>query len=332
MNWLFRRHFWILHLVFLSIIAAVSAKTFTTLAGYWLSKSIPEKPSSKLFENREQEVLPKNFTLANERNVFAARREHISLADLEDENAVEPGRWQDALPTSLPLKLISTMVFFDPFDSRAVIQNISAGTALVFSIGECEEYQKSYNPRSMETVLPQQDWEPERHCNDIGGMATLKRIEEFRVYIFNERDRKYEYISLLANDKGPIRDYASADFEVIEGEGVKKVGPTSYEINQGEFDKALSNVARLMTEARAVPEMDEAGNSVGFKIIYLKEGSLFEKIGIEKMDVLTRINGYEMNSPEKALQLFSKLRTASQFTIDLKRGDRSVTLDYSVVR
>jgi general secretion pathway protein C len=163
-------------------------------------------------------------------------------------------------------------------------------------------------------------------------MATLKRIEEFRVYIFNERDRKYEYISLLANDKGPIREYASADFEVIEGEGVRKVGPTSYEINQGEFDKALSNVARLMTEARAVPEMDESGNSVGFKIVYLKEGSLFEKIGIEKMDVLTRINGYEMNSPEKALQLFSKLRTASQFTIDLKRGDRSVTLDYSVVR
>lgn len=122
------------------------------------------------------------------------------------------------------------------------------------------------------------------------------------------------------------------EFAPTEGGGVRKVGPTSYEIEQGEFDRALSNVARLMTEARAVPEMDASGSYLGFKIVYLKEDSLFEKIGIEKMDVLTRINGYELNSPEKALQLFGKLKTANQFTIDLKRGDRAVTLDYSVVR
>ena len=59
---------------------------------------------------------------------------------------------------------------------------------------------------------------------------------------------------------------------------------------------------------------------------------MFEKIGIERMDIITRINGYDLNSPEAALQLFGKLRTASQFTIDLKRSDRAVTLDYSVVR
>src|SRR5262249_4993842 len=125
---------------------------------------------------------------------------------------------------------------------------------------------------------------------------------------------------------------APEEFTAIEGEGVRKVGPTSYEIDQNEYDKALANIGRLMTEARAVPELDGQGNYLGFKIVYLKEGSLFEKIGIERMDILTRINGYELNSPEKALQLFGKLKTASQFTIDLKRGDRSVTLDYSVVR
>jgi general secretion pathway protein C len=330
-NWLFRRHFWIVHLLFLSITAAITAKTVTTLAVYWLAKSIPEKPSSRLFEERVQEIVPKNFAVANERNLFAARREQVSLTEEEVAQA-EPGRWQDALPTSLPLKLISTMVFIDPFDSRAVIQNTSSGSAMVSSIGECESYQKSYDPRKIETVLPGVEWEPERPCNNIYGIATLKRIEEFRVYIFNERDRKYEYISLLAGDKGPIREYGGPEFEVIEGEGIRKVGPTSYQIDQAEFDKALSNVARLMTEARAVPETDSAGNYIGFKIIYLKEGSLFEKIGIERMDILIRINGDELNSPEKALQLFSKLRTASKFTIDLKRGDRSVTLDYSVVR
>jgi general secretion pathway protein C len=330
-NWLFRRHFWIVHAMFLCIVAIVSAKTFTTLAGYWVSKHIPEKPSAKVFEEPEPEPMPKNFSLASERNLFNARREQISFTDEEDQET-DPGRWQDAQLSSLPLKLVSTMVFNDPFDSRAVIQSVGSGIGQVYSVGECGSYRKNYDEMRIETVLPGRDWQPDRPCNSIEGIATLKRIEEFRVYIFNERDRRWEYLSLLADDRRMMRQRAVEEFAPVEGEGVRKVGATSYEIDQNEFDKALSNVARLMTEARAVPEMDGAGNYIGFKIIYVKEGSLFEKIGIERMDVLTRINGYELNSPEKALQLFGKLRTASQFTIDLKRGDRSVTLDYSVVR
>lgn len=331
MNWLFRRHFWVLHLVFLGIVAVIAAKTFTTLAGYWLSKSIPEKPSARLFEEPVETEQPKNFSLVNDRNLFAARREQISFADLEEADEVDPGRWQDAMPSSLPIKLVSTMVFLDPFDSRAVIMNAQGGASSVFSIGECEAYKKQYNPMQIETVLAESKWEPERHCNEIFGMAILKRIEEFRVYIFNTRDKRYEFLSLLPDDRRPIR-MAEAKFEAVEGEGVRKVGATSYEIDQSEFDKALANVGRLMTEARVVPEKDQAsGNFIGFKLMWVKEGSLFEKIGIKKDDVLTRINGYELNSPEKALQLFGKLKTAPQFTIDLKREEKSVTLDYSVV-
>lgn len=324
--WLFRRHFWVMHLVFLCIIAFVMAKIATTVGGYWLSKTIPEKPQGKFFEEPEPEFQERNFSLVSERNLFDAEREQISLADEEQE--IDTGRWQDAMPTTLPLKLVSTMVFIDPYDSRAIISEMS-GTSGVFSLRECAEFQKTESQQRMQTILPEQSWEPARTCNNIFGMATLMRIEEYRVYIFNEQARRFEYISLLPDDKGPRRLPQALAAEE-EGEGVRKIGPTSYEIDRKEFDKALSNVARLMTEARAVPEMDASGNYVGFKLIYVKEGSLFEKIGIEKMDVLTRINGYELNSPEKALQLFGKLRTANQFTIDVKRGERPVTLDYSV--
>lgn len=333
MNWLFRRHFWIVHLVFLSIIAIVLAKIFTTVMGYWLSKTIPEMPSATSFVPLEAAPTLKDFSIANERNLFGARREPVSEID-ESEQDIDPGRWQDAGPSSLPLKLVSTMVFLDPFQSRATILNTATEQALNFSLGECRPFQKKHSSE-IETVLTPEQWEPDRSCNSVFGMATLVRIEDFRVYIFNERSRKYEYLSLLEDDRVPIRRAPVAreeSEEEEEGEGVRKVGATSYEIDQREFDKALSNVARLMTEARAVPETDAAGNLLGFKIAYLKEGSLFDKIGIEKSDVLTRINGYELNSNEKALQLFSKLRSADRFTIDIKRGDRSVTLDYTVVK
>lgn len=330
MNWLFRRHFWLMNLVFLSIVALILAKTFTTILGYWASKSVPEKPVGRVFIPREEPPALRNFALASERNLFDAKREQINLTEEDEEE--DTGRWQDAGPTSLPLKLVSTMVFFEPFDSRATILELNSNRVSVFSLGECEPYQKKNSPE-IETVIPHKSWELERPCNDVFGLATVVRIQEERVYIINHRTRKYEFLSLVEGDTGPYKEKA---LSLVEGEevgaGVRKTGPTSYEIDQAEFDKAMANVARLMTEARAVLETDSAGNHVGFKIAYLKEGSLFDKIGIEKLDVLTRINGYELNSPEKALQLFSKLRSANQFTIDLKRGDRSVTLDYSVVR
>jgi hypothetical protein len=316
--------------MFLTIVAVVLAKTFTILAGYWLLKHIPEAPPAKLFMLPEPKPLPKDFSEASDKNVFHARREVISLNE-EQEEEEEPGRWQDAQLSSLPLKLVSTMVFSDPFDSRAIIYNLTSNISSIYSIGQCEEYHKNYDEMKIETVLPSKDWQPQRSCNNIDSMATVLRIEEDRVYIFNLRSHKYEYLSLLGESGRRHRPILES-FAPVEGEGIRRVGPTSFEIDQSEFDKALANIARLMTEARAVPEIDASGKYVGFKILYLKEGSLLEKIGLEKMDILTRINGYELNSPEAALQLFSKLKTASQFTIDLKRNDRSVTLDYSVVR
>jgi len=331
-NWLFRRHFWVVHLVLLSITAAILAKAFTTVVGYWISKTIPELPASRGLVRQEEPVGPRDFSVANERNLFGAKREQLTAGDGALEQEIDPGRWQDAKLSSLPLKLVSTSVFFDPFRSRAQILDMSSGKSAIFSLGDCEPYTKKNKPE-METVLPGNKWEPERACNNIFGAATLMRIEEYRVYIFNERSKKYEYLSLLEESKRPFLIPRAARAEAYEeGSGVRKVGATSYEIDQREFDRALSNVAKLMTEARAIPEMDANANLVGFKIAYLKEGSLFDKIGIKSNDVLSRINGYELNSNEKALQLFGKLRSADRFTIDIKRGGQSVTLDYSVVK
>lgn len=329
MNWLFRRHFWIVHLMLLSITVSIMAKTLSELAGYWASKNIMEKPVMEQQPSRSIAKTEKNYLAANERNLFGAKREVISLSELEEEGADEhPGRWQDALPSSLPLKLVSTMIFKNPFASRAVIQDLSSDSSAVYSIGECEEYEKKHSSM-IETVLPQEDWEPERPCNNINGMATLVRVEEFRVYILNERDRRFEYLA-ISGEEHRLKKMVEMPEGIEEDMGIRKIGATSYEIDQSEFDKALANISRLMTEARAVPESDASGAVIGFRVLYVKDGSLFEKIGISEKDIITRINGYELSGIEKALELFSKLKTADRFTIDLMRDNRPVTFDYTV--
>lgn len=315
------------NLAFLSIVALLLSWAFSTIMGYGLIKIVGDKPYVKPMQRLFAEKNIKDYESINDRNLFAAKREE--LAEEEEDPGREPGRWQDATLSSLPLKLASTMVFVDPFASRATIVDLNTNSGKVFSIGDCDPYIKKNSP-SIETVLPPSAWEPGRPCNDIFGSATLRRIEEAKVYIFNERDRKWEYL-LLDGQQRPMFRPAFLEPKV-EKEGIRKIGEFSYEIDQSELDKSLSNMARLMTEAKALPKTDASGNVIGFEIVYMKSGSLFEKIGIKKGDVLTRVNGYDLASLEKALELFSKLRSSDRFNIDIKRVDRPVTLDYSVVR
>ena len=62
------------------------------------------------------------------------------------------------------------------------------------------------------------------------------------------------------------------------------------------------------------------GVANGFKLFSIQPGSLYASIGIENGDVVQRVNGYEMNSPEKALELYQKLKESGHVTIELERG------------
>src|SRR6267143_6072836 len=58
--------------------------------------------------------------------------------------------------------------------------------------------------------------------------------------------------------------------------------------------------------------------------------SLYAKIGIQNGDVIRRINGYEMNSPDKALEIYQKLRDASRIESELERRGESLRKSYSI--
>ena len=74
----------------------------------------------------------------------------------------------------------------------------------------------------------------------------------------------------------------------------------------------------------------ENGKSNGFKLVAIRPGSFYSKIGIQNGDVVQRINGHEMNSPDKALEIYSKLKDAQTITVDLNRGGKQTTLSYQI--
>jgi general secretion pathway protein C len=114
-------------------------------------------------------------------------------------------------------------------------------------------------------------------------------------------------------------------------EGVRSTGPNQYEIDQAVVDSTLSNLNTIATQARIVPSFQN-GQANGFKLFSIQPGSLYASLGIENGDVIQRINGYEINSPEKALEIYSKLRESSVVTMDVLRGNQPVQKQVTIKR
>ena len=112
-------------------------------------------------------------------------------------------------------------------------------------------------------------------------------------------------------------------------DGVRKLTDTRYEIDKAVIESSLSNLNTLATQARLVPSFKN-GVANGFKLFQIQPGSLYSSIGIENGDVITRINGYEINSPDKALEIYQKLRESSHVTLELERGGQNIKKDYSI--
>lgn len=113
------------------------------------------------------------------------------------------------------------------------------------------------------------------------------------------------------------------------GDGVRKLADNRYEIKRSVIESTLSNLNNIATQARIVPNFKN-GVSNGFKLFSITPGSLYSSIGVENGDVIQKINGYEINSPDKALEVYQKLREARHISLEIERNGQVIRKDYNV--
>jgi general secretion pathway protein C len=111
--------------------------------------------------------------------------------------------------------------------------------------------------------------------------------------------------------------------------GIQRVGPNEFNVDRGIVDKILENQAELMRQARIVPEQ-ENGKVVGIRLFGVRPDTLLGTLGMENGDRLEKINGFDMTSPEKALEAYARLRTADHLTISLNRKGQEQNIDYNI--
>jgi len=125
----------------------------------------------------------------------------------------------------------------------------------------------------------------------------------------------------------PAKDSSGVPDDIAKR--IQKVSDTEFHIDRAVVDNILENQAQLMRTARIVPEQKD-GKVVGIRLFGIRPDTLLGKLGLQNGDRLEAINGFEMASPEKALEAYARLRTADSLAVKVTRKGSPVTIDFKI--
>ncbi len=99
-------------------------------------------------------------------------------------------------------------------------------------------------------------------------------------------------------------------------------GGLRYEISKQFLTRQLQDMNSILRTVFISPYYDN-GNFVGYRISRLADSSPLKQVGIRQGDILVQINGETLDSPNKMLELFSKIDDLTAAKIDiLRKGER----------
>ena len=304
---LIKRHFWLLGAITVVVCAVFAAKATSHIveAKYLGDPEHATKITPVVAQNQPQvaAVRTKDGGQLQSRNMFCS-----DCTPAVSTQSADPSQ----IPlTALPLALLATNIGPRPADSYATIINSENQRQGAYSVGD---------------QVP-------------GATGKIKEIH-FK-YIDFENNGHTERLVLLGATPPVAPTVAVAetppalpagDGDELQGAvdaGIKKIDDNNYEIDKSLVEKVLLNPMAVAKGARVVPSMKN-GKPDGFKLYAIRPSSAFARLGLANGDTLQSINGFELTSADKALEVYTKLREATSLEVEVTRRGKPVTLKYSI--
>ncbi|ASD64034.1 type II secretion system protein GspC [Bdellovibrio bacteriovorus] len=257
----------------------------------------PSHPKSSQFEAGVSRGAYNSIT---SRNIFASSGV-IPDALVDKSKGAEAQREADPVPSQLPLNLIGTLVHSNPEKSLAAIE-VRGKQGVV-----------SYSPGKQ-----------------IDGMAEIMKVERQKVVFRNLNSNRLEYIE-MKKEGGKVAFGAGKSSGGDSGKDVQKVGDNNFMIKRADLLKYTNDLSSILMQARAVPNREPGtGNINGFRILDMQPGSIYEQLGIQRMDVIKSVDGTPVDSPAKAMELYNTLKNSPKVTLQVERNGKTETMTYNI--
>lgn len=110
---------------------------------------------------------------------------------------------------------------------------------------------------------------------------------------------------------------------------IKVIDETHREVTRALRDRVMANPAAAVVGARITPAVKNS-QPVGVKLYAIRPTSLIGKLGFTNGDTVISWNGMLLTDPEKALEIYPKLRAANKIDVEIERRGKPLTLSYTI--
>jgi general secretion pathway protein C len=191
--------------------------------------------------------------------------------------------------SNLPLNLMGTIVHVNPARSVATIEMKTKNEILSLRVGE-----------------------------PLGDMAEITKIERLKVTFRTKSGNRLEYIE-IKDDSKLTMGLASGSSKISEIDGSE----TDKTVNKSWLENQLKDLPALLQQAASMPVFDASGKILGYRIVRIQPGSVYEKFGVKQNDIIKSVNNEAIDGPQKAADLFNSLRTSNSISLQVDRDGRS---------
>lgn len=195
--------------------------------------------------------------------------------------------------TSLNLNLLGILSGSTEFDSRALI-GLQSGEEQPYSIGE-----------------------------DIVAGVSLQAIFPDRVIL----SRNGTLETLRLDKSSPSQSVAPAVIQEASTDATQATQALTQIREQ-----ILQDPSKAGDFIRVQPASGSGGGTKGYRIYPGKDRTIFSNIGLRPGDLVTAVNGIQLDDGQKALQTLNDLKAASNVTLTLERGGQIQTVNVSLTQ
>ncbi|MFN8369727.1 MAG: hypothetical protein U0T83_03775 [Bacteriovoracaceae bacterium] len=207
--------------------------------------------------------------------------------------------------SSLPLRLVNTVVLQDSVKSIASVQVRSSKDPFIYREGDKIEQLAEVSKIKKTKVI-------------------LKNLETGRCEFINLKDlfERNNFANMSVLPPNSMRT-APTKMEGIDRDGNK------FKISRKLINEKLKDLGSVLSEAKAIKVTNPDG-TLAFRIVDIVPGSIYSHLDIQNLDEITEINGEKIKNVNEIMNLFGTIRNVDKLNITLLRQGETKNLNYEI--
>jgi general secretion pathway protein C len=164
------------------------------------------------------------------------------------------------------------------------------------------------NPKKSKTIAIGEKFEGyklEKVFSDY--VLFTKNYKQYRLYLNLKKGApRWKNVDKTASTEGEVRRIAKA-----------------------EVKRAMANPTNIWKNI-GLREHFTAGKQDGFKVSFVRKGTVFESLGLRVGDVIEAINNQEIKNNAQAFKAYQQFKDAKALKLNIKRGNTAMELEYEI--